>query len=291
MKRRDFIFGAAAAGVGATWIGSRGLARAMGALPALPRKFTAADTVTLGKTGITTSRLAMGTGTVGSGHHSHQTALGVKGLSDLLLNGHDNGLRFFDAADAYGSHPHVAEALKHLSRDKVTVLTKTWARDPAEARADLDRFRKELGTDYLDICLMHCLTEGDWTERYRGVMDVFSEAKEKGIIRAHGCSCHSIEALRAAAKSPWVEVDLVRINPIGSHMDADPDTVVSVLREMKAAGKGIVGMKILGQGDLRDRQDEALKYALSLGVLDAFTIGAESKAEQEDLIRRISAAA
>jgi aryl-alcohol dehydrogenase-like predicted oxidoreductase len=288
MKRRDFIIGATC-GVGAAWIGTRDLARVMSALPALPRKFSAADTVTLGKTGITTSRLAMGTGTVGSGHHSHQTALGVKGLSDLLLNGHDNGLRFFDAADAYGSHPHVAEALKYVPRNKVTILTKTWARDPAEARADLDRFRKELGTDYLDICLMHCLTEGDWTERYRGVMDVFSEAKEKGIIRAHGCSCHSIEALRAAAKSPWVEVDLVRINPIGSHMDADPDTVVSVLREMKAAGKGIVGMKILGQGDLRNRQDEALKYALSLGVLDAFTIGAESKTEQEDLIRRISA--
>jgi aryl-alcohol dehydrogenase-like predicted oxidoreductase len=122
-------------------------------------------------------------------------------------------------------------------------------------------------------------------------MDVFSEAKEKGIIRAHGCSCHSIEALRAAAKSPWVEVDLVRINPVGAHMDADPETVISVIREMKAAGKGIVGMKILGQGALRTRQDEAVKYALSLGLLDAFTIGAESKSEQEDLIRRISAAA
>jgi 1-deoxyxylulose-5-phosphate synthase len=290
MKRRDFIIGATC-GAGAAWIGSQRLAKAMSALPDLPRKFSASDTVTLGRTGIKTSRLAMGTGTVGSGHHSHQTALGVKGLSDLMLNGHDNGLRFFDTADAYGSHPHVAEALKHIPRDKVTILTKTWSRDPSEARADLDRFRKELGTDYLDIWLMHCVTEGDWTERYRGVMDVFSEAKEKGIIRAHGCSCHSIEALRAAAKSPWVEVDLVRINPIGSHMDADPDTVFGVLREMKAAGKGIVGMKILGQGDLRNRQDEALKYALSLGVLDAFTIGAESKTEQEDLIRRISASA
>jgi len=170
------------------------------------------------------------------------------------------------------------------------VLTKTLARDPATARADLDRFRKELGTDYLDICLMHCLTEGDWTERYRGVMDVFSEAKQKGIIRAHGCSCHSIEALRAAAKSPWVEVDLARINPIGSHTDADPATVVGVLREMRTAGKGVIGMKILGQGDMRNRQDVALKYALSLDVLDAFTIGAESRAEQEDLIRRIGAA-
>jgi predicted aldo/keto reductase-like oxidoreductase len=181
--------------------------------------------------------------------------------------------------------------LKHVPRDKVTVLTKTWARDAKSAQADLDRFRRELGVEHIDVCLMHCLTEGNWTERYRGVMDVLSEAKEKGVIRAHGCSCHSIEALRAAAKSPWVDVDLVRINPIGSHMDADPETVVGVLRQMKASGKGIIGMKILGQGDLRTRQDEALKYALSLGVLDAFTIGAENKAEQEDLIRRIGAVA
>ena len=288
MHRREFLI-RSASGLGAAWLSSRDLLAALATKPLLS-KFSASDTVTLGSTGIKTSRLAMGTGTVGSGHHSNQTALGVKGLSDLLLNGYDQGLRFFDAADSYGSHPHVAEALKHVPRDQVTVLSKTWARDPAAARADLDRFRRELGVDYLDVCLMHCVTEADWTERFQGVMDVLSEAKQKGIIRAHGCSCHSIEALRTAAKSPWVEIDLARINPIGSHMDADPQTVVSVLREMKAAGKAVIGMKILGQGDLRSRQSEALRYALSLGVLDAFTIGAESKAEQEDLVRRIAAA-
>jgi 1-deoxyxylulose-5-phosphate synthase len=294
MNRRRFVLGSTSAAVGA-WVGLRtvgyrGFSRAFASPAPLVKKVAASDIVTLGNTGIRTSRLAMGTGTVGSGHHSNQTALGLRGLSDLLLNGYDHGLRFFDSADAYGSHPHVAEALKHVPRDKVTILTKTWARDPATARADLDRFRRELGTDTIDVCLMHCLTEGDWTERYKGVMDVLSEAKEKGVIRAHGCSCHSIEALRAAAKSPWVEVDLARINPIGSHMDASPEEVVSVLKEMKAAGKGIIGMKILGQGDLRGRVDDALRYALSLGVLDAFTIGAESKSEQEDLIRRVAAA-
>ena len=293
MNRRHFLLagsvGIAGAWLGRSWIGSQRIT-AFAAPPPLAQKVAASDTIVLGKTGIRTSRLAMGTGTVGSGHHSHQTALGVKGLSDLLLNGYDHGLRFFDSADSYGSHPHVAEALKHVPRDKVTVLTKTFSRDAASARADLERFRRELGTDYLDICLMHCVTEGDWTERYKGVMDVLSEAKEKGVIRTHGCSCHSIEALRAAAKSPWVEVDLARINPIGSHMDASPEEVVSVLKEMKAAGKGIIGMKILGQGDLGGRVDDALRYALSLGVLDAFTIGAESKREQEDLLRRIAAA-
>ena len=289
MNRRRFLL-AGAAGVAGAWVGTKAFSPAFAAPAPLAQKVAASDVVILGKTGIRTSRLAMGTGTIGSGHHSNQTALGLKGLSDLLLNGYDHGLRFFDSADAYGSHPHVAEALKHVPRDKVTVLTKTWARDPKTARADLDRFRRELGTDTIDICLMHCLTEGDWTERYKGVMDVLSEAKEKGVIRAHGCSCHSIEALRAAAKSPWVEVDLARVNPIGSHMDASPQEVVSVLKEMKAAGKGVIGMKILGQGDLRGRVDDALRYALSLGVLDAFTIGAESRSEQEDLIRRIAAA-
>ena len=288
MHRREFLVRTATA-AGAVCLSSKSILTAL-ANTTLPAKFTAADTVTLGSTGIKTSRLAMGTGTVGSGHHSHQTALGIKGLSDLLLNGYDHGLRFFDSADTYGSHPHVAEALKHVPRDKVTVLTKSFSRDAAGMRADLERFRRELNTDYLDICLMHCLTEADWTTQYRGAMDVLSEAKEKGVIRAHGCSCHSMDALRAAAKSPWVDVDLARINPIGAIMDSDPATVVGVLKEMKQSGKAIIGMKILGQGALRTRQDEAIKYALGLNLLDAFTIGAENKQEQEDLIRRIAAA-
>lgn len=286
--RRQFLHRTASAAA-AAWLNAT-LAKRLTALPSAGARVSATDMVTLGNTGIKTSRLAMGTGTVGSGHHSNQTALGIEGLSRLLQNGYDNGLRFFDAADSYGSHPHVAEALKHVPRDKVTVLTKTWARDAATARADLDRFRKELGTDYIDVCLMHCLTEGDWTDRFQPVMDVLSEAKQKGIIRAHGCSCHSIEALRAAAKSSWVQVHLVRINPVGAYMDAAPDTVVSVIREMRANGHAVVGMKILGQGELRNRQDEALHYALSLDLLDAFTIGAESRSEQEDLIRRIAVA-
>src|SRR2546430_16025866 len=144
MKRRDFLRHTAY-GASATWITSRFTAAQPLRLPGLPRKFTASDTITLGKTGIQTSRLAMGTGTVGSGHHSHQTALGIKGLSDLLLNGYDHGLRFFHSADSYGSHPHGPEALKHIPRDKVTVLPTTWARDPSTAREDLDRVRRGLG--------------------------------------------------------------------------------------------------------------------------------------------------
>jgi predicted aldo/keto reductase-like oxidoreductase len=216
--------------------------------------------------------------------------LGIQGLADLLLQGYDQGLRFFDTADSYGTHPHVGAALRKLPREKITVMSKSWSRDAAGMRADLDRFRKELGTDYIDILMMHCLTDDDWTEKCRPAMDVISEAQEKGIVRAHGCSCHTIGALRTAAKSPWVQVMLSRVNPIGSHMDADPNTVVDTLWAARAAGKAIIGMKILGQGDMRSRVDEALKYALSLRLLDAFTIGAENRNQQLDLIKRIAAA-
>jgi 1-deoxyxylulose-5-phosphate synthase len=293
MKRREFLVNAAR-GLGSAWLASQlsGDNNAWAVdQPPLSQKFNAHDTVTLGATGIKTSRLAMGTGTHGFAKSSDQVRLGTAPLTALLLNGYENGLRFFDTADSYGSHPYVASALKQIPRDKVVVMTKSDTRDPAGMKADLDRYRRELGTDYIDIVLMHCMMEGDWTTRYRGTLDVLSEAKEKGIIRTHGCSCHTIEALRAAAASPWVEVDLVRMNPIGAYMDSDPETVADVIREMRASGKGIVGMKILGQGKLRNRQSEALHYALSRGLLDAFTIGAASKEEQMDLISRIAAAA
>ncbi len=285
MKRRDFL-SKSAMGVAAAWLGSKTWAAAM---PPVTGKFSAADIVALGQTGIKTSRLACGTGTAGAYHHSNQTALGIQGLADLLLQGYDQGLRFFDTADSYGSHPHVAAALKKMPREKITVMSKSESRNATGMRADIDRFRKELGTDYIDILLLHCMTDDDWTEKCRPAMDVISEAQEKGIIRAHGCSCHTIGALRAAAKSPWVQVMLSRVNPIGSYMDADPATVVDTLWAGRAAGKAIVGMKILGQGDMRSRADEALKYALSLRLLDAFTIGAENRSEQLDLIKRIAA--
>ena len=290
MLRRDFLR-RSAKGLGAAWLATKAVSAAPFVFDTLPHHYKAQDEVVLGRTGIRTSRLAMGTGTIGFAGASNQTRLGTNPFTRLLLDGYnDNGLRFFDTADSYGSHPNVAAALKQIPRDKVVVMTKTDNRNVVDVRDDLDRFRRELGVDYIDIVLIHCVTAGNWTTRYRGIMDVLSEAKHKGVIRAHGVSCHSIGALRAAAASPWVDVDLVRLNPIGSHMDADPDTVIKLIKQMRADGKGIIGMKILGQGDLRDRPAEAIRYALGTGVLDAFTIGAESRREQDDLIQKIAAA-
>ncbi|MGD1044579.1 MAG: aldo/keto reductase [Bacteroidota bacterium] len=253
------------------------------------KKF-AYDIVTLGKTGIKVSRLAMGTGTQGFDHRSHQTRkLGIKGVADLLSAAYDRGLNFWDSADEYGSHPHLKEALKRVPREKVVILTKTHATSADEMKSDLDRFREELGTDYLDIVLLHFMTNSNWPSKKQGAMEVLTQAREDGIIRAHGVSCHSLEALEAAANSEWVQIDLARINPDGVAMDAEVPVVVKVLQKMHEDGKGIIGMKILGAGHLRDRIDECLKFVLNLGCVDAFTIGQENQDEMRDLIRRIPA--
>jgi aryl-alcohol dehydrogenase-like predicted oxidoreductase len=248
----------------------------------------AQDLVKLGNTGIETSRLAMGTGTHGWNGSSNQTRqLGIKGLSDMLQYAYDNGVVFWDSADQYGSHPHLKEALKKIPREKVTILTKTRATTEKEMQDDLDRFRKEIGTDYLDIVLLHALESGTWPEEKRAVREVLSQAREDGIVRSHGVSCHSLPALQAAANSDWVQVDLVRYNPASIAMDADPETVAGVLRKMKKQGKGIIGMKVFGAGKLTDKRDECLQYHLGHDFIDSFTIGQETPEQFKDLLQRI----
>lgn len=284
MNRREFVSrGAAAAG-----------ALGLGGFPYhlfAGQKKLATDRVKLGPMGVEVSRLAMGTGTNGVGGSSNQTRkLGLNGLADLFKAGFDQGVTFWDSADQYGTHPHLKHALKSVSREKVAILTKTHASTEAEMRKDLDRFRRELGSDYIDILLLHCMMDANWPDRKKGAMNVIAEAREKGIVKTHGISCHSLEALETAARHPWVQVQLARVNPAGVNMDADPKTVTGVLKQMKAAGKGVIGMKILGAGRLRNRADECLQFALAQDCVDCFTIGSENRGEMQDLLNKIPAA-
>jgi aryl-alcohol dehydrogenase-like predicted oxidoreductase len=285
MERREFVkYVAATAGV-LTFSPFSELLAVEG------KKKYASDIVTLGKTGLRVSRLAMGTGTYGFGHRSDQTdKLGIKGLADLLHAAYDEGIDFWDSADQYGTHPHLKEALKHIPREKVVILTKTKATTADEMKSDLERFRQEIGTEYLDIVLLHLMTDPEWPMNKRGAMDVLEKAREDGVIGAHGVSCHTLGALEAAAASDWVQVDLARINPAGASMDDDVPVVVKILKKMHSDGKGVIGMKIFGAGRLTDRIDECLQYVLGLDCIDAFTIGQESQREMQDLLRRIPAA-
>jgi aryl-alcohol dehydrogenase-like predicted oxidoreductase len=283
IHRRDFLAQAGAA--------TAALAAASGTAKATPAKMprSPTDLVTLGKTGIQVSLVGMGTGSHGTGQASNQTKLGVKDFTRVVRHALDQGVTLFDVADQYGSHTYLREALKGVPREKYVIQTKTHATKLPDARSHLERYRMELGVDYIDIVLLHCMTKGDWPAEHQGVMEFLSRAKEQKLIRAHGTSCHGMDPLRTAAKDPFVEVDLARINPEGLIMDdKKPDEVVSELEEMHAAGKGVIGMKILAEGAFKEpeRRDASLRYVLGLGTVDAFIIGFETPEQVDDILKR-----
>jgi aryl-alcohol dehydrogenase-like predicted oxidoreductase len=289
LNRRDFMAhttaAAATVALAAGTTATAATGRVRNALPKGP-----GDKVTLGKTGVQVSLVGMGTGSIGSGQASNQTRLGIKGFGRVVRHALDHGVCFFDVADQYGSHVYLREALKGVPRENYVIQTKTHATNTADARSHLERYRLELGVDYIDIVLLHCMQKSGWQHDHTGSMEYLMKAKEEKIIRAHGTSCHGMDPLRTSAKESFVEVDLARINPEGLSMDntQKPDEVASVLEEMHAAGKGVVGMKILGEGKINtaERKDASLRYVLGLGTVDAFIIGFESTEQIDDILKR-----
>lgn len=254
--------------------------------------------VTLGRTGIKTTFLGMGTGFSGYNRSSNITRKGV--AESLIKSAYEKGIRYFDCADSYGTHPFAASALKGIPRDSYTLGTKIWVTkggipEPERPDADkvIDRFRKELNSDYLDLVQIHCMTDHEWTDTHKKQMDILENLKAKNIIRAHGVSVHSLDAMEAALESPWVDVVHARINPYGASMDDNPEKVAPVIEKLHKSGKGIIGMKLIGNGSFRndsEKIDSSLKYVLGLGSVDMIIIGFEEPGQIDDYIKRIDKA-
>ncbi len=286
LSRRELIGTAAAASAALAVAGgtNAGTLRARRPLPKSP-----SEKVALGKTGIQVSLVGMGTGSIGSGQASNQTRLGLKEFTRVVRHAFDHGVRLFDVADQYGSHVYLREALKGIPRDEYVIQTKTHATNFADARSHIERYRLELGVDYIDILLLHCMQKNGWPADHTGAMECLMKSKEEKLIRAHGTSCHGMDPLHTSARNPFVEVDLARINPEGLIMDSQkPDEVASVLEEMHNAGKGVIGMKILGEGRIKtpERKDASLRFVLGLGTVNAFIIGFESTGQVDDILER-----
>ncbi|MDR2118969.1 MAG: aldo/keto reductase [Tannerellaceae bacterium] len=251
--------------------------------------------VQLGNSGLTVSRMAMGTGSIGYGRSSNQTRLGMEKFIRLAHHAYEQGVRFYDMADGYGSHPFVAEAIKSIPRENITLLSKMWTQEPGSAQIEpvsktLDRFRREVGTDYFDILLMHCMMSGGWTESRKHYTDGLSRAKQDGIVKTVGVSCHSYDALAEAAESPWVDVIMARINPFQSKMDGTPEAIKALLGKARANGKGIIGMKIFGEGSnvTDEERERSLQFAFTEGHVHCTTLGMETIAQMDDAVDRVA---
>ncbi len=289
-SRRDFLKGTLAAGVVA---GHPRWAQAAAA------KRSATDWVTLGNSGVKVTRLAFGTGTYGG---RVQRELGQERFTRLVRHAYDRGIRFFETADAYSEmHEMLAIALRGLPRESYRLMTKYRLRELEDPKATIDRFRRELDSEYFDVLLLHCVRVPDWAEQHKRLRDALSEAKDRKVILAHGASCHGLLPLRAfPARTDWLDVALLRVNHDGTRMDtlkqADSDDlgnvseVVGHIKAIRAKGTGVIGMKIMGEGQFRtpERRDASIRFVTRLGSVDAVTIGYKSEAEIDEAIERLN---
>ena len=295
MKRREFL-ARSMAGVGGLLLGAEFAA----AQEQRPKKYDPYELVPLGKTKIKVSRVGLGTGMRGGGRQSNHTRMGKEKFDALAIGCYERGVRLFDLADLYGTHPFLAGALKKMRRKDYVISSKIWFRRggiPEKERPSPDivveRFLKELNTDYIDLILFHCVTSGQWPEELGAQMDILAKLKKKGLVRAHGVSCHSLAAVEACMKEPWVDSVHVRLNPYAVQMDVktveEIPKVEAAVKAIRKQGRAVIGMKIIGEGafgNSDEKRDGSIKYALESGCMDAMVVGFEKVAEIDDFAMR-----
>ena len=286
LSRRSFIKAGVAAGALA------------GGMPLLAERPSAADMVTLGRSNIKVTRLAFGTGT-----HSGrvQQQLGQEGFTKLVRYAYDRGIRFFETSESYGdSQQMLAMALKGIPRESYQIMSKVTTDEGVEPMARFDEMRKNSGTDYFDIMLLHWQHTGTWVKDTRNWQDAILESEHRQTIRSHGASVHGLPALRQVPGTDWLQIAMIRMNHTGAVMDSEVhDTpvlgnvpeVVSHVKQVKKEGMGVISMKLIGEGRFNheDRQ-KAMRFAFRNAGVDCVTVGYKNNAEIDEAIDNINLA-
>ena len=288
ISRRDFLVTGAAAGALAT----------LGTLPLSAEQQAATEWVTLGKSGVKVTRLAFGTGSISG---AVQRELGQEGFNRLVRHAYDRGIRFFETADSYGGmHEMLGVALHGIPRDSYRLMTKVTTFDGEDPQKKIDNLRRQVRSDYFDILLLHWQHNGTWVQDTRHWQDAVLVAQKRNAVVARGVSVHGLPALRQVPGFDWLQVAMIRVNHKGSHMDAEvadapePGNVPEVVQHVhqsKAAGMGIISMKLIGEGSFsREDRQKAMRFAFQNAKVDCVTVGYKNNNEIDEAIENINRA-
>jgi aryl-alcohol dehydrogenase-like predicted oxidoreductase len=202
----------------------------------------------------------------------------------LLLHAFEQGVYFWDTSDDYGTHEHVAHALRRIPRDQAVICSKTQTSDKP-----IDSILEELKTDYLDILLLHGHDSNE-VDSARDVLGSWQRYKALGKVRALGLSTHSATVAHLAGRWPEAEVLMLPINPTGYCL---PDLSVEggIEQMMLAAekgfnlGKGIVAMKVMGCDTLAGDPETAISFVDRLPFVHSLCVGMRSLVEIDQNVR------
>ena len=114
--------------------------------------------------------------------------------ADVIRAAIGAGYRYFDTASFYGTETYLAEAIREsgIPRESFFLTTKLWRTQMDDPRAAFEASLRALGTDYLDLYLIHWprpdLERSDWKELDARVWDCLQELYQQGKVRAIGTS-------------------------------------------------------------------------------------------------------
>jgi len=288
-SRRNFLKAGLAAGVLA----------GTGSLPVRAARGSATDWVTLGKSGVKVTRLALGTGSISG---QVQRDMGQEGFTRLVRYAYDHGVRFFETAESYGEmHKMLGIALKGIPRDSYRLMSKVSTRPGVDPQAKIDELRKLANTDYFDIMLLHYQHVATWPADTARWQDGISEAQVKKAVIGRGASVHGLPALRQFPGNQWLQIAMIRMNHNGVKMDAEDfaspglgnvNEVVDHVKQVRQQGMGVISMKLVGEGNFTAREDRkaAMKFAFNNAGVDSVTVGYKSIAELDEAIENLNLA-
>ena len=287
-SRREFL---------KTGLATGALAGAAGTLPLMAEPAKATDYVTLGKSGVKVTRLALGTGSMSG---SVQRDMGQDKFTDLVRYAYDRGIRFFETAESYHEmHRMLGVALQGVPRDSYRLMSKITT-DHGDPQTKFDDLRRQARTDYFDIMLLHYQHTSTWPEDSRKWQDGIEEAQARKIVVSRGASVHGLPALRQMPGNEWLQVAMIRMNHNGTRMDAeeyetnlpgDVREVVGHVKQVKKEGMGVIGMKLIGEGVFaREDRQRAMKFALRNAGVDCVTVGFKNRSEVDEAIENLNVA-
>ncbi len=212
--------------------------------------------VELGRTGLSVSRLGLGTDILGGD-------VTQKRATEIILRAWDLGINLIDTDHTYGVYPALANALSHMDRSQLVLVTKTYEKTRRGALKDVERALRTLSLDYVDLFLLHAVDTVDHYTEVAGALEGLQEAQAKGWIRHIGISTHVVPIMMVMADHPEIKAILTVLNLAGKNMrrSGSREQMEQAIKRCYEGGQGVYIMKPFARGRLFDdeNKDEPLK--------------------------------
>ena len=121
---------------------------------------------------------------------------GLQSATNAILHALQSGYHHIDTADIYGTHENVAEAIQKsgVKREELFITTKLWSHSLSSKRVGpaVDRFLKELQTDYIDLLLIHWPGNTPFSE----TLAAMDETRKVGKVKSIGVSNFNVELVK-----------------------------------------------------------------------------------------------